>query len=284
MARFPAGVALVTEPRHLAPLAGLVTHVSAEHLGRYADGLALLTAMESRPVFDAKTPEGKSVLRSKAVLHLCAGNRAESARCEAEGGSEGRFPAASDRIRVLAIAASAIAGQKRIAEASAMFEEALALAKYGPAKDDPAARAMAVTGNNLAVEFENRKSLSDAEKALMLEAAKAGRKFWEIAGGWMEVERAEYRLALSHLKAGDSKGALRHAALMLGVIEKNGSDPGEAFFAREALCLSKHAAGDAPGAASERAAAAALLPAITDPDTCAMCDESLKTMDAAMNS
>ena len=275
MARFPAGLALVKEPRHLAALAGLVTHVSAEHLGRYVDGLALLTAMEKLPAFDAKTAEGKAVLRSKAVLHLCAGDVGESARSEAAAGTGSEFPAASNRIRVLAVAASALAGQQRVADATRLFSEALALARYGPTKDDPAARSLASTGNNLAITFETRPSLTDAEKGLMLEAARAGRRYWEIAGTWKEVEGAEYRLAMSHLKAGDAKGALEHAAKCLAVIEANGSDAGEAFFAREALSKARRAAGDASGAARERAAAAALLPSVTDPETKATCEDAL---------
>lgn len=278
MARFPAGIALVTEVRHLAPFAALVTHVSAEHLGRYVEGIALLTGLQKVPLYDARTPEGKAVLRSMAVLHLCAGNLAESARCETAAGSGGAFPAASDRIRVLAVASSALAGQHRIEEASAMFSEALALAAYGPSSADPAARAMAVTGNNLASELEQRKPLAPRERALMLEAARAGRRFWQIAGTWHEVERAEYRLAQSHLAAGDAESAVAHAAHCLAIVEANGNEPGEAFFAREVSCLARRAAGDAAGATSEREAAAAVLPSIEDAEFRAMCEDALHSL------
>ena len=43
------GVALVTEPAHVAPLAQLVHHVLGEHLGRWDDGLAALHALAAHP-------------------------------------------------------------------------------------------------------------------------------------------------------------------------------------------------------------------------------------------
>src|SRR5262245_32744763 len=113
-ARFGDAPSLVTEAAHLPMLASLITHVSGEHLGRWADGVALLERLETLPVFDASSPQGKAVLRSKAVLHRCAGNKDEEARCTAAGLTGGDVPEASDRIRILAIAASALAFQKQM--------------------------------------------------------------------------------------------------------------------------------------------------------------------------
>ena len=64
-ARFPDGIALVSEAKHLPMLAGLITHVSGEHLGRWDDGVALLDRLVEHRSFDAATPQGKAVLRSK---------------------------------------------------------------------------------------------------------------------------------------------------------------------------------------------------------------------------
>lgn len=281
-ARLPQGVALVTDARHIPMLAGLVVHVAGEHLGRWNEGLAILDAIERLPVFDAATPEGKALRRSQAVLHRCAENRAEEERCFAEGRSGGGVPEASDRIRVLAISSAALVGQKRMAEARADFEEAVALAAYGPSKTDPAARALAVTAHNIAVEFENRPTLTDIERKMMLHAAQVSRHFWAIAGGWMEAERGEYRLAMSHIKAGDAATALRHAQHCHRIVIENGNDAGEAFFAHEAIARSHLAAGDAAAARIEREVMVALVPTVADEGFRSFCAEELAKLDAEL--
>jgi hypothetical protein len=249
-ARFPAGVALVSEAKHLPPLASLVVHVAGEHLGKWAEGLSILDRMGRLPVCDVATPEGKAVERSKAILHLCAGDVAASRAAEDRARAGGKDPAPSDRIRVLAVAASALAGRDRVDEARAMLSEALALAAYGPAKSDPAARALAVTGNNLACALEEKASRTPAETGLMLQAATAGLEYWSIAGGWTETERAHYRLAMSHLKAGNPVSALTHAERCLSIVDANGADPDERKYALEAVQAAKAAVSRAPAATS----------------------------------
>jgi hypothetical protein len=282
-ARLPDGIALVTEPSHVQMLAGLIVHVAGEHLGRWTDGIALLDLLAASPHYEASSPAGKALLRSQAVLFRCAGDHDAEARAFAAGRSGEGVPEASDRIRVLAVAAAALVGQQRMGEARTDFEECVRLAAYRPAASDPAARALAVTANNLAAGFENRTALTDDERAMMIRAAEVARQFWEIAGGWLETERAEYRLAMSHLKAGDAASALLHAAECLRIVETNGSDPGETFFAREALSRGKLASGDIPGARGERDAMAKTLPTIEDEDFRSIAAEELAKLDAALN-
>jgi hypothetical protein len=282
MARLDQGVALMTDARHLPGLAALITHVAGEHLGRWDDGIALLESMAQSAVFDPSTPEGKAVRRSQAILHRCAGNHAAEERSFAASKTGGATSEASDRIRLLAVSASALLGQKRLSEASGDFEAAVALASYGPDAKDPAARALAVTGNNLACELENRPTLSPEEQDLMLRAARAGRQFWEIAGTWKEVERAEYRLALSHIKAGRTQEALRHARRCLAVVQENGSEPGEVFFAHEAIARAHLASKDIGAAREERARMAEVLPRVEDESFRAYCTGELAKLDASM--
>jgi hypothetical protein len=282
MARLGQGVGLMTEPRHLPGLAGLITHVAGEHLGRWEDGITLLEGMTRSAVFDPSTPEGKAVRRSQAILHRCAGNHAGEERTFAASKTGGATSEASDRIRLLAVSASALLGQKRLAEAARDFEAAVGLASYGPDAKDPAARALAVTGNNLACELENRPTLSPEEQDLMLRAAHAGRKFWEIAGTWKEVERAEYRLAMSHIKAGRAQAALGHAQRCLAVVEENGSEPGEAFFAHEAMARANLALEDSEAGRKERARMAEVLPRVEDESFRAYCTAELEKLDALL--
>ena len=66
----------------------------------------------------------------------------------------------------------------------------------------------AVAGNNLAATLEEKPDRDAFETEGMLTAAQGGLHHWKLAGGWMEEERAEYRLARSLLQAGDpSKGS-----------------------------------------------------------------------------
>jgi hypothetical protein len=279
-ARLPKGIELIAEPGHLAAFSGLCVHVAGEHLGRWADGVVLLDHLARLSVFDPASPEGKTVMRSMAILHRCAGNREEEARCFAACRIGGGVPEASDRIRLLAVAAAALLGQKRLAEARRDFDEAVALAAYGPSAEDPAARALAVTGNNLACEFEGMPVLGDDERAMMLRAAQIGREFWGIAGGWTEAERAEYRLAMSHIKAGDPETALLHARRCLAIVDENGSDPGEAFFAFEAVARARLAGGDVPSARTGRDRMASLLPTVADESFRVLCEGELARLDA----
>lgn len=45
----------------------------------------------------------------------------------------------------------------------------------------------------------------------MLLAAQTARKFWEQAGTWLQVEKAEYRLSMTYLQAGDPGKAWQRA-------------------------------------------------------------------------
>ncbi len=280
--RLSDGVGLVTDRKQIPMFASLAVHVSGEHLGRWKEGVSLLERLERSPGFDAASPEGKSLARSKAILHYAAGDRAAAERCLKAGFSGGAVPEGSDRARVLATAASALAGQKKTTEARAAFEEALRQAAYGPKADDPAAKALAITGNNLSVALENRPSRTPEEDALMVRAAEAGLQFWEIAGGWTEAERAHYRLSHSLRKAGKAREALDHAKTCLAIVERNGSDACESFFAHEALGHARLSCGDPVSARAARDAAAALLPRIEDADLRSAASSDLAALDAAL--
>ena len=276
--RFATGVSLVTEARHVPPFAGLVVHVAGEHLGRWQDGLDILRVIEGPPLV-ADSPEGRALARSRAVLECCAGDRKAAEKSAFAARSGASQPFASDLARILAIAAAALAGQSRTAEAAALFEDAMALASYGPTATDPTARALAVTANNLASAFEEKKDRSRAESALMVRAAEAARDWWGLAGTWLEAERAEYRLASSCRHAGDAAGALEHARRSLRIVEANGSNPYEAAFAHEQLALAHHAMGDARSARGERDAMAAVASKVEDADSRAFCTEELAKLD-----
>jgi tetratricopeptide (TPR) repeat protein len=282
-ARFEGWVDLVTEKAHLAPVAALVAHVAGEHLGRYDAGVALLDRVAARRPGDAATPEGKAVVRQQAALHLAAGRRLASDACEARARVPGQ-PVASNRVRVAAFAAAMLAGQGHPERAGALLEEALSLADYHPGTDDPAARALAVTGNNVACVLEEKAARSPADDALMVRAAETGLRYWAVAGTWLETERAHYRLAQSLRKARRLDRAAEHATTCLRMIEANGGDAFERFYGHEVVALAHHARGDAGTARAHRDAAASHRAAVEDAELRAMVDDDLGALDRALAS
>ena len=279
--RFAAGVSLVTEAKHVPPFAGIVVHVAGEHLGRWQEGLDILRVIEGPPLV-AESAEGRALARSRAVLELCKGDHKAAEKSAFAARSGASQPFASDLARILSVASAALAGQGRTAEAAALFEEAMSLASYGPTASDPTARALAVTANNLASAFEDKKNRTSAENALMVRAAEAARDWWGLAGTWLEAGRAEYRLSSSLRHAGDTARALEHARRCMRIVEANGSEPYEAAWAHEQMALAHKARGDAPSARRERDAMAMLSAKVEDADSRAFCVEELVKLDQAI--
>lgn len=278
--RFGQGLELVESSADALSLSALVVHVAGEHLGRWDEGLELLKSLEAHESC-ADDDTRAALLRSRAVLHHCAGQTAERDACLTDGRDPAR-PAASSQVRVWAIATSALAGQGRSQEAIETYRRALELAEYGPGADDPAARALAVTSNNLACELEERPERSLAEDELLREAAVSARRFWEIAGTWTNVERAEYRLAMTHLALGEPEAALGHARRCFEICEENGADAVELFFAHEAIAKAQHAGGRVAEARRAREEAAHQLEAIEQEGMRPYCAGELEKLDALL--
>lgn len=246
------GLALAGSEDDLNGLARLAHHVLGEHLGRVAEGRALLQRLT------AQRAAGDSLRAAVRLLDVSLA---------LAGGEDLRagLPR-SDRIRVTALAAGSLA-ERDAERADALLHQALLEAEGAPLGDDDAAvRALAVTGNNMACTLEDKPARSEAERALMILAARTGRTYWGRAGTWLEAERAEYRLAMTWLKAGDPIQAREHAEACLAIVQANGDPPLEAFFGREALACAEHAAGNAAACAAAVAAAAAAFALIEESD------------------
>jgi len=257
----PEGVAgelpqLVEDVDEAAAAAGLLVHVLGEHLGRWEEGLALLARLAER--FGAQD----ALRRSEAALELASGNEdgAQAALAACEDGA-----LASNEARVLAVAAAAIAAHGRAAEAGTWLERAASLAGE-LADDDAAVRAVAITGNNLAVALEEKPERAGEDDALLRASAATARTFWERAGTWMHVERAEYRLAKTHLALGDAARALSHARACLSICAANDADPLELVFGWEVAALAAAAKGDREGATIALGTIDALMPQIAEGD------------------
>jgi len=237
--------------------------------------------MSQHDSFDPESDPGKSVIRNMAILHYCKGDMADFEDCLERGQAGGAYPRESDAARTYAIIASTLSGQGRIDDARTAFDKSLEFASYGPDHGDPAALALAITGNNLACSLEDKQGRSSGETNLMKLAAQTARKYWELAGDWKNVERAEYRLAMTMIAAGDAEAAIEHARTCLAVCEDNDADACERFFAQEALALSCHSGGQADLAAAARALCAELLEQ-QDEGMKSYCASTLEKIDARL--
>ena len=248
-ARCRDAAALVEEPGQLAALGILAAHVSGEHLGRWDDGAAFLDSLCRHESYRSDDPGGRQLHLSKASLQLASGER-DAAEAELAAAASTEHDPASPRVRMLAVTSAALAARGRTTEAAALFEEALALAAYDPPAANPAARALAVTGNNLAVELEQAPDRDSAGTQLMKTAAVTARTYWERVGTWVNVKIAEVRLAHTHLAAGEADAALAHTHAALALCDEQDAPDAHRFYPWVAEALALHALGD-PTAALE---------------------------------
>ena len=248
------GLALVSTAAQIGPLAMLAHHVFGGHLGQWAAGRTLLLGLTGHAAID--DAGSAAVQRCLASLELCAG---------------GTTPAgmnASDRIRIKAMAAANLA-ERDTARALVLFEQALADASAEATAlpdADPVHRALAVTANSLACTLEEKPQRSADERALMIRAALAARRQWAIAGTWLEIERADYRLAMTWVQASDSAQALVHAQNCLAIVQANDAPALERFFAWEAKGVAARAAGDLSGHQQALAQVREACAALTEAD------------------
>jgi hypothetical protein len=246
-------LAQVTEDARVVPFAHLAQHVYGEHLARWADGIALLDRVAALPV--AGDASRQALRRFRAGLALAGGL-----------GDERAGLAADERLRITALAAGHLAPHDA-ARAGEQLDEAATLAEgAGLPAADPGHRALAVAGNNIAATLEEKAARSEAERTLMLRAAQLARVWWARAGGWLETERAEYRLAKCWLAAGGLPQAREHAQRCLAIVRDNGNVALEAFFGWEALAAAERAAGNALGHAQALAEAEAAFARLDEAD------------------
>lgn len=229
----------------------LAEHVWLAHAGDTAGLQAFVDALPAALGHDAST--APSVQRAHLALAWLAGQPV-SAQPDAT------------RWRVLQNVVLAMASQGRAAEALGLLQadEGAALA-HGATE---AGKAFAATANNVASHLQDDTRGDAARDHLMLQAAAIARRAWASAGGWMQVERADYRLALCHAAAGQGAEAVEHAQRCLAACVAAGdqADAMEHFFAHEALVRAQHAAGDAAAAAAAQQRMQVLLADIPEAD------------------
>jgi len=251
--RLSTSTSMIREIDQIPGFAQLTAHVFGEHLGQWQRGLELLEALTRLPCFASKTEAERTIVRLRAALGVASGAL----------GPELYTLDISERVRALSVAAAALTGRAETERAASLFSRVLELATC-IADDDPATRALAVMSNNLAAELEQKAERSPAERELMLLAAHTARRRWELAGTWLNIERAEYRLARSCLAAGELAAAFEHAQACLEICRAHDAEPRELFWGFECLAHVARARLDAPACAAALAAATAILPELPD--------------------
>jgi tetratricopeptide (TPR) repeat protein len=266
--RLSASLPLVTAPENIAPFARLTTHVFGEHLGQWQRGIALLEALRGLPAYAGSAAAAGAVATSIATLRYVGGDA-----------SALRSLAHEDRVAALATASAACAGRGDFRQAITTYETALREARDGLPAGSAAHRALAIGGNNLACELEQKADRDGNETRGMVIGAEGALEFWKLAGTWLEEERAEYRLTRSLLKARQPAPAIASAERCVAVCRANDAPPFEQFFAYAVLALARRAAGEHEAAAAAQSLAWQMYAQVPE-DERQWCADDLAELDA----
>ncbi len=240
---FSAGLQMVETPAQLNDMAFLMTHVMGEHLGQWQSGIQKLSELRTHKAFAADSDAEKTIQRSVAAFELVMNPQTDL-----------KVHSVSDQIRILTLATTALC-DKDISRAQSLLGQAIQLAETRLDAKDPANRSLAIAGNNLAAQLEEKSNRSAQETDFMVFAAKLGRRYWEIAGTPVNVLLAEYRLAKSYMQARQAEKSRQHAQLCLEICEANKGEAYHFFQGYEALAYSEKSLGNEIGFQTARAQA-----------------------------
>jgi len=266
--RLPAARPLLArEPQQLAALVQLTEHVLLGHLGD-ADAIEPWLA-EWAPLAAQQADAAPALDRARLAARLLRGGAAEPG--EFAGGLV---------VRAHGTAANGMAARGDLARARRLLQSAEAIARADSGVD--VIKGLAASCNNLASQLLDEPR-DDARDTLMLEAAHQSRRTWAEVGTWLQVERADFILALCAAKVGDAAQALSHAQSCLAICEANGADAFERFFAQQALGEAYRVDGNMPRARDELEAMHRLIGDIDDAGNRAYAQSALDKLSAAVN-
>jgi hypothetical protein len=221
----------------LEDAARFLFHVYGVHFGDWETGAARLRALRGLPAWSQAGQAERAIGRSLRALELAA--------TEDDGSVDLSKLTASEQVQAYAQAAQCLMERGADARAMAYLQTAVARCDEMQAEHhDPCHRALAIAGNNIATGYEDWPMLDETQRNQMIVAAHIGRRYWERAGTWLEVERAEYRLAKCMLIADYAALAVRHAQACLRLCEDHNAPPLEYFFGVEVLAMGLSAMGD----------------------------------------
>lgn len=186
---------------------------------------------------------------------------------------------AAERVRAHFNAVLALSRRRDFDGMRRLMAQAQALV---PEEDEIAAKSWAGVANNVAADMRCYHQRGDAaHAALMLEAAAQARAAWVAAGGWLQIERADWQLAMCAAVAGEGARALEAARACLAACEQQGGDDYEFCFAHQALALAALAAQE-PALARQQREAMAQRVALLAEQVRGYADRCLAELDAAL--
>jgi hypothetical protein len=217
--RLEAGVHLVTDDAGAAKLMSLVNHAVGDHLGDRPRARAICEDTVQR-----LTEPGADPLCYLAVARHLAGDREGATTAEARAGLD-----QAGRIRVEMLIAQGLVHAGDWAPAVTRYQAALETAEALP-EGHAGERPTAVVSNNIATEILEIEGRTEAQAALMEQAADASRRYWLRVGDWMNDMRADYLVALVQTALERPAKGREHAERGLATIAANGKAPVDAAF------------------------------------------------------
>lgn len=215
---------LLTKPADVVPLTRLIVHVFGEHLGDWDSAGRELQRLGEHALSQHDIAAQSALRVANAALKCAQGLALAPSGLTAD-----------EHASALCVGSAMALGRNELQRAIDLFETALNLVHHGVAGESGFHKPMAVAANNLAVALVEMVGHSPAQNSLMLRAAQASRVHWEKAGGWLEVERAEYMLAKCNLRAGQASLAQPHALACLSICQANQAPDFEVFYAHAML-------------------------------------------------
>ena len=225
-ARLENYVSNVSHQEDIRDLVSLITHTYGERLGQWHQGVDQLEKLQLQ---SDSAEVRQSIFRGISALRL-AGELADNVD----------DLMASDQIRVLCLACSALLQQGQEARALSYYNDALQIVNELNGDVDPAFKSLASASNKVAAYFERRKQRTPPQTDLMVRAARNCLKYWLHSGTWQQQQLAHFRLSKSLLAAGLGVEALEEAMSCLAVCKSNAAGPYELFWANEAVASVIH--------------------------------------------
>ncbi len=221
---YEGGLKLAKNETELLALSRLITHVAVEHDFKFDSALHYLVKIAENSHLVSETGR-QAVKRQIATLNYIADQNENISDFSA-----------SDRTIIFITTATALVCQNQIEKSEHFLQRAVA-ASLSLSDDDEAFKFLAAACNNMAAKLGDKNAVDDIERKLMLVLAHYSRNFWEKAGTWLHVERAEYGLSKYYRKIYDFENSKKHGQLCLKICSQFHAEPMEMFFAHESMAL-----------------------------------------------
>lgn len=222
---YTQGIELLQSEEDVLGLARLVSHIATDHNFNFDIAAVTLEKLQQHSLSQGSKTQA-TLQRLIATMKFISGQPVDVSQLSV-----------SDRTMIFISASASFLYQKNFEKSESLLNNAIAASHSLKDSKDPAYRTLAMSTNNMAAAISERTILNAHEKRLMIDLAQYARNFWEKAGTWLQVERAEYYLSKYYRKINDFQNAELHALLCLDICEKEKAEPLEHFFAHEALAL-----------------------------------------------